>query len=359
MTAIGNGTTFSSSDQSAAASFSTSGGSLTKLSNPSILSAGTFTTTGFTASWTGDILASSYDVKVYTSPSGVLVGSNHNTSNSPLIISGLTPNTANTFTANWIPADGNATNFDVKVYKVITSATTGVKTVTTTLKTSAISTNGSSSVNVDLSDLQADSTYIFKVKAIGDGDVNYLDSYLSVASAQFTMAHQLATPTVGLVSGMSTTGFTANWTEVPIALGYNVNVYDATPSLVKTVSVIGQTTNSASISDLTISTAYTYKVMAIGDNTTYYNSFESASTPATTDTPTGLSDTMASNTIIVSGKSIIASETGSLQVYNLQGAQLFQAHNINTINTNLATGLYIARFTNNFGKQIIQKISIN
>jgi hypothetical protein len=252
---------------------------------------------------------------------------------------------ATTFTANWTPVDANAIGYSVKVYKA------------TTLKmTSTVS--GQTSTSLVVTGLQADSTYTYKVQSVGDGDVNYSDSYQTVASNPFTMAHQLATPAIGLVSGISSSGFTANWTEVANALGYTVNVYDATPALVKSVIVNGQTTNTAGITSLASATAYTYKVMANGDNVTYYDSYESSATPATTDTATGLFDALNLNQLTVSGKTILSSEIGFIQIFSLQGALLLQAENASTLNTNLQSGIYLVRFTKLNGNHFVEKVSI-
>ena len=116
--------------------------------------------------------------------------------NNPALLTAPTVGTATnikatTATTQWTtPLDANATNFEVKVYKVILSASTpGLKTETTTLKATSTSTNGSST-SANVTGLQADSIYVFKVKAVGNGDVNYSDSYQTISSAQFTMAHQ-------------------------------------------------------------------------------------------------------------------------------------------------------------------------
>lgn len=61
--------------------------------------------------------------------------------------------------------------------------------------------------------------------------------------------------------------------------------------------------------------------------------------------------------INVVGKVLGFSEKGTVEVYNMQGTQLFKAHNVNKLNTNLSAGLYIVRFSNN-GQQFIQKVTI-
>ena len=59
------------------------------------------------------------------------------------------------------------------------------------------------------------------------------------------------------------------------------------------------------------------------------------------------------------GKSIICSEIGFIQIYNLQGSQVLQIKNTNTLISNLLDGLYIVRFTNNAGQSVVKKIIIH
>ena len=268
--------------------------------------------------------------------------------------------TATTCTANWTPVDANGTNYQVSVYKVITSSTVpGLKTETTTLKATATTTGGQATSIVAITGLQADSTYIFKVKAIGDGDVNFSDSYQTVSSAQFTMAHQLATPTVG-TANTSATGITANWTNpvVTNVLSYDVNVYQGT-TLVKTVNVADPNATSVNINGLQYATEYTFTVTAIGDNSTYYNSAESAkSTPATTDIGTGLVSNDNSFRLYLNNKEIICSETGNIDIYNLQGVKVLEANKVNKLFANLNSGMYMIRFTNQKGQTLLNKLLI-
>ena len=77
------------------------------------------------------------------------------------------------FTANWTPVT-NATGYKMFVYKR-----------TNLVDTSSVSGQAISSAAI--TGLIPDSTYTYKVLAKGDGFVNYSDSYLSVASAPFTL----------------------------------------------------------------------------------------------------------------------------------------------------------------------------
>ncbi|MEI6751819.1 MAG: fibronectin type III domain-containing protein [Paludibacter sp.] len=350
--------------------------------------------------------------------------------------------TATTFTANWTPVDANAKNYEVKVYKG------------TTLKVTAKTIGGQATSSLVISGLQPDSTYTYKVKALGDGDVNYLDSYISAASAPFTMGKQLATPIVGIASNVTLTTFTANWTAiVPNAINYEVKVYKGTSiiltattkegqnsislnigglladstymytvkalgdtiyansnesaasapftmahklvtpsiptgaaistteikvnwsvvlhasagymiktyqdtSLVDSITVNDSTATNAIINGLKYATKYTFTVTALGNNTTYFDSNESEKSNIVITDGTGLSNTQRDISLIVSGKEIRSSETGNIEVFNLQGAKLLDAKVVSKLLVHLDSGLYIVRLTVLDGKEITTKMII-
>lgn len=76
------------------------------------------------------------------------------------------------FTANWSSV-ANASGYKVKVYHADTLF-------------SSVDATGQSTQSIVVSGLSADSTYTYKVLAIGDNFVNYADSYLSAASVPVT-----------------------------------------------------------------------------------------------------------------------------------------------------------------------------
>jgi hypothetical protein len=63
--------------------------------------------------------------------------------------------------------------------------------------------------------------------------------------------------------------------------------------------------------------------------------------------------------ITISGNTITSKEPGDIQVFNLQGLLVFRERNTDQVQTNLAAGFYIVRFTNRYGKQSVQKIVIH
>jgi acetyl esterase/lipase len=88
-------------------------------------------------------------------------------------------------------------------------------------------------------------------------------------------APKLATPNVGTATDITSTGFTANWTTVTNAVGYDVKVYQGA-TLISTTNVSGQATTSLIIGGLLPGTNYTYKVVAKGNGTDFSDSDLSA-----------------------------------------------------------------------------------
>ena len=101
--------------------------------------------------------------------------------------------------------------------------------------------------------------------------------------------YNLATPTIGTGSGATSSSFYANWTTVANASSYDVTLYQNGTQVGSVRNASGQATATLLISGLDASTAYTYRVMAKGDGTNYFNSFISAeSAPYSTSAPSGI-----------------------------------------------------------------------
>ena len=260
-----------------------------------------------------------------------------------------------TFTANWTSGDANSSNYQVKVYKG------------TTLKVTATTTGGSATTSLSITGLQADSTYTYKVNAIGDGDNLYSDSYQSAASASFTTSAfiKLATPVLSSApwAGTFPSSLNANWTAVDNASSYDISLYEGATTgaeaFLKTVNALGQATTSVAIDGASADRYYTFTVVAKGDGITYSNSDASVqSSEYYNDLITKVSDATASNKLFVNGKTITAPQSGSIEIFNLQGVHILQVQSVTKVNTNLPSGMYIVRFTDNGNKQLTQKMNI-
>ncbi len=166
------------------------------------------------------------------------------------------------FTANWTPV-ANATGYSVKVYS-------GATLVNTTNAT------GQAASNIAILGMTSATTYTYTVTALGDG-INYSSSDPSTASAPFTTLG-LMPPVVGVATAITSGGFTANWTPVANATGYDVKVYLGT-FLVSTTNAPGQATSSLPITGMSFGTSYTFVVIAKGDGLTYLDSSPSAASP--------------------------------------------------------------------------------
>lgn len=181
------------------------------------------------------------------------------------------------------------------------------------------------------------------------------DGYVAGNRYGVSLSALAAPVTINDASGITSTSFNASWSAVSGATGYLVNVYNGT-NLVTSLRVASE---SATINDLASNTIYTYKVIAIGDAVNFSSSGESvASNAFSTSIGTNINKPNVKFNITVSGNTILASESGNFEIFNLQGIRLLEVSNVNYIETNLLNGLYVVRFTNNAGKQNVQKIII-
>ena len=171
----------------------------------------------------------------------------------------------------------------------------------------------------------------------------------------------LPSPTgIGAATGLAAGAFTASWSPVANATGYIVSVWNYGKPTSKNFTVTGQATNTYNVIGLDSASLCTYKVAAIGDGIVYSNSLLSlpSASFAITAGLMAVENPSVSSFISTYGKTIVASEIGYIEVYNLQGVRVLQARYADKLNTNLINGLYIVRHTNISGKKMVQKIVI-
>lgn len=141
------------------------------------------------------------------------------------------------------------------------------------------------------------SIQMLEVKTNGSTKTVYKISGIRVCStwaeavALQSTASPLPAPVVGSASSVTSSGFTANWSPVVNAVGYDVKVYLGA-NLVSTTNAGGQATNSLAVSGLMSGLTYTYKVIAKGDVTNFADSDPSAASASFTT-----SDPFASNAL--------------------------------------------------------------
>jgi hypothetical protein len=247
------------------------------------------------------------------------------------------------FTANWTNTVTNAIGYKVNVYS----------NKLKTLVTSATVSNPLA-LTVAVTGLQPDSTYIYGVVGLGDNVTNS-DGLILMGTAP--VITNLAAPVASGATNISSTSFTANWAVVNNASSYDVIVYDATLTQVGTTTNVLAGTLTLDVTGLNNNSSYTYTVTAKGNAVLHFDSAPSAPMSFST-TVTGLGRLNESLFVTTSGNSIITSEIGNIEVYNLQGARVLDLQGVNKVNTDLENGLYIVRFTNNSGKQFVQKVII-
>ena len=103
------------------------------------------------------------------------------------------------------------------------------------------------------------------------GNINL---YKIVTTPVGCVAPQLLTSPSINATNITNQGFTANWTDVSNEIGYIVNVYDSTNTLIMTINNIAANTTSTVITALNSNTKYTFTVIATGDGDAYSNSNE-------------------------------------------------------------------------------------
>ena len=163
-----------------------------------------------------------------------------------------------------------------------------------------------------------------------------------------------ALTTVNNAINLTSTSFTAGWAAVTDASGYIVNLYSGA-ALVKSVRVVS---NSAEITDLSANTAYTYKVIAIGNATTTSSSAESAASESFSTLTTSTVTLNNNTSIIYRNNQVICSKNGSIELFNLQGTKLLEVKAANKLNVNITKGVYIIRFASENGKTSVSKIVV-
>ena len=140
-----------------------------------------------------------------------------------------------------------------------------------------ISDNTSATIRTKLSNLWSRAQGVV-VQNLSIGGVRVSTTWAeAVATTAPVEAVQLDAPLSGSATNITTTGFTANWTPMDFnATGYYVKVYWGS-ILYSTTSVSGQSTSYKDITGLITGLSYTYKVIAVGNGTTYTDSDTSAS----------------------------------------------------------------------------------
>ncbi len=187
-------------------------------------------------------------------------------------------------------------------------------------------------------------------------DARIYNGALSVEDVNVLMnLNRLSQPTLGAATDVLTDRFTINWSEVENASSYRVKVYQGS-SLITT-----QTVNSAiqfEVTGLSPNTEYSYSVAAVGDGATYYSSSPTEKQTITTNTTTSFSVVQNSKNIVFRyhDGEIICSQTGDVELYNIQGMRLIKTNAVDRIQVDLKPGLYILIFSNdtdNFSTKLL------
>lgn len=190
-------------------------------------------------------------------------------------IIGAGPSAAQSFSVSGTGMDGSnvlidasGTNYEVSTNGVTYGATASISTTNgTDLSATTVYARLKAGLSVGL--------YNNETISITGGGASGAETVDVSGSVTAGALIQLTTPTVGTASNVQDTYFTANWTAVANATGYTVKVYQGATE-VASQYVAGAATASLIMSGLTATTAYTYKVTAVGDGLTYSDSNQSA-----------------------------------------------------------------------------------
>ena len=167
----------------------------------------------------------------------------------------------------------------------------------------------------------------------------------------------LTSPLVGTATGITSSGFTANWSVTANATAYKIRVYQGT-NLITTVTASGQETNSVAISELLPETEYTYKVLAVGDG--FINHADSylsqASEAFVTSTTTSINEILADVKVYSVNNMLYSSISGLVEIYSLQGSKVMQTNIQDRIKMSLPAGMYVVRLTTASG--IVHSVKI-
>ncbi len=161
--------------------------------------------------------------------------------------------------------DPNAVSSTITLHDVTANSTTPI--------------TGNTSGTFTFTGLTTGDTFTATITSVGDG-LNYATSVVGVSSSPLTLALlPLGSPQVSIAT-LTNTSVTVSFAAVPNASSYSATVYDGS-------SVVG--TNAATclpascvVHGLTVGTAYTVVVLAIGDHITYNNSAPSTAVPFVT-----------------------------------------------------------------------------
>ena len=300
LVAVGDEATYLSSAESAPASFTTAVG-VVQLGppNPSVDAVGSTTARITFGAVDG---ASSYAAKIYAAD-GTTVLQTLSNFTSGQVVTGLSLNTTYMVSLNAI---GNGVNFLTSGYgpktsfatappaqlsvPSITSASSGSNTTALTFAavtdaldyavriyasdgTTLLSTLTSYSAGSTITGLNASTTYVVTVSALGDG-VSILSSAYSSGFTLTTLAPaQLTTPSPSVFSNSQTSAVIV-YTSVSGSVGYTAKLYAADgTTLLRTITNF---TSGQTISGLTPNTTYQLSLISVGDGISNTTSAESA-----------------------------------------------------------------------------------
>ncbi len=177
----------------------------------------------------------------------------------------------------------------------------------------------------------------FQLGASNSGSSTYYSTTLSFGTTYLVVLKQEIT-LASATSGNATTSIFVNPAldvNEPTANAIKLETGAASLDCIRAISVNPQSGLGAEIAGLRFSTNWSYVTSS--------------------STVTNIGEINDAELKVVN-KTVIAPETGSFEVYNVQGVRLISADNQKEVQLSLMKGVYIVKFTNASGKNTIRKI---
>gem|GEM_PF-989756 len=204
--------------------------------------------------------------------------------------------TATTFRANWQASTG-ATSYrlDVSTSSAFSTMVSGYSNLTV------------SGTNAVVSDLTANTTYYYRVRAINATGVSANSTNSSALTAPNT-------PTAAEASSVSSTSFAANWLTVSGASSYRLDVsrysdFSTLESGWADVTITGGTTSTKAVTGLLSSTTYYYRVRAVNSASTVSTNSNSETVLTTPSATTASTATSVRSTSLYANWSAVTGAT--------------------------------------------------
>ncbi|NLI72111.1 MAG: T9SS type A sorting domain-containing protein, partial [Bacteroidales bacterium] len=167
---------------------------------------------------------------------------------------------------------------------------------------------------------------------------------------------KLERPTLLTITDLSSNGFTVNWHEVKNADGYSLYLYKG--EALHSIKLTDADITSYSFSQLAPNTTYRIGIIATSELDKFLNSDPTYLNSEVLTSTTLRGSKFSSAMPYVVDKTVHLPRVGDVEIYNLQGTLIVSAKQVVVIDTNLNTGYYLLKFTEESGNVSTTKIFV-